>query len=407
MRILVLSNLFPPHVLGGYEILCGQVCAELQRLGHTVEILTSDHGVTTGAEKGETNREMQNVRRDLKLYLPFDRPASRSRRQRAIVGNANDRITREAIARFLPDVIFVWSLLRLTVAPARAAQESGVPVAYTFNDQNIHSYQAAHFGLSPRSLVAWAADRMLAQTTLHGLRFPHSTCISQRLKTNLLARKIPVERAQVIYQGIPIARFPLKPLPGAIGRPARLLYAGQLHAYKGVHTLIEAAQLLAAQGLDFTVSLVGEGTPEYRNELMQSAAAGKAQIEFCGKRAHAEMPALYREHDIFVFPSIWPEPFGLTHLEAMASGTPVVSTANGGQGEFLCDGENALVFREESAAALADCIARLMREPELARRIACGGRQAVEAQFTLAGYVKRLETFLLQVVRDESGEKSQ
>jgi glycosyltransferase involved in cell wall biosynthesis len=202
----------------------------------------------------------------------------------------------------------------------------------------------------------------------------------------------------VIYQGIPIERFPLKPRPGEIHRPPRLLYAGQLHAYKGVHTLIEAAQLMAANDLPVKVSIAGEGPEAYQATLRQLAVSGPAEIEFIGKRAHTEMPALYRDHDILVFPSIWPEPFGLTHLEAMASGTPVISTANGGQGEFLRHEENALVFLEERADLLAGCIARLMRDPLLARHIACQGRETVEEQFTLSGYVARLDAFLQQVV---------
>jgi glycosyltransferase involved in cell wall biosynthesis len=398
MRILILSNLFPPHILGGYEILCGQVCAELRRLGHTVRVLTSDHGVVAGTPR----EDAADIARILQLYLPFDRTASRRRAGRALVGVRNYRTTRAEIAAFRPDVIFVWSLLRLTVGPARAAEESGLPVAYTFNDENLHSYQAAPFSFSPRSGAAWIIDRLLARTTLNGLRFESATCISARLKSNLLARNIAVESAQVIYQGIPIEQFPMKTLPGEIQRPPRVLYAGQLHAYKGVHTLIEAANLLADQGHVFSVTIVGEGEEPYRTELHRLAARGKAHIEFEGRCAHHEMPEVYREHDILVFPSIWPEPFGLTHLEAMASGTPVISTANGGQGEFLRHGENALVFPEENADVLAESIARLIADPLLARRLACEGRHTVEEQFTLSGYVRRLEAFLQQVAERNS-----
>ena len=397
MRILVLSNLFPPHILGGYEILCSQVCSELRRLGHTVRVLTSDHGVETGALMADA----ADVSRILPLYLPFDRPASRSRARRALVGERNYRTTRDEIAAFCPDVIFIWSLLRLTVGPARAAQDSGVPVAYTFNDENLHSYQAAPFAITPRAGAAWMLDRILARTTLEGLRFESATCISARLKSNLLERDIAVESAQVIYQGIPIEQFPLKERPGEIHRTPRLLYAGQLHAYKGVHTLIAAANQLAAEGYDFQVTIVGEGQEPYRSELHRLAARGTARIEFEGKRAHHEMAQIYRDHDILIFPSIWPEPFGLTHLEAMASGTPVISTANGGQGEFLRHEENALIFAEENADQLAQSITRLMEDAPLARHLACHGRQTVEERFTLSGYVRRLETFLHQVAEGE------
>lgn len=398
MRILVISNLYPPFVLGGYEILCAQVCDELCRLGHEVHVLTSDHGLASGASETADGAE---ISRDLRLYLPFDRPGELQRRQRASTSRANYAVTAAHLAQVRPDIVFVWSLLRLTVGPARAAQDSGIPVAYTFNDENISSYRAAGIGPSPRRIAASALDRfVMPDATLRGLSFRHSTCISRRLKENLLALNLPVERAEVIYQGIPIERFPLKSEPGQLHDPVRVLYAGQLHAYKGVHTLISAAHRAVAAGARLTVNLVGDGPADYRERLHLLAGQGPAEIRFAGKAAHDRMPETYRDHDLLVFPSIWPEPFGLTHLEAMASGLPVISTAGGGQGEFLLDNDNALVFPEDDEVALAERLVRLAGDPDLARRLAHRGRETVAEQFTLQGYVRRLEAFLQEILKE-------
>ena len=78
----------------------------------------------------------------------------------------------------------------------------------------------------------------------------------------------------------------------------------------------------------------------------------------------------------------------------MASGTPVVSTPNGGPGEFLVDGENALLFRAGDAVGLADRIIRLIRDDSLRRRLAVAGRRTVERDFTLDRYVASLERML-------------
>ena len=151
MRILVISNLFPPQVLGGYEILCGQVCGSLRDKGYELEVLTSDHG----AVPGEASQPW--VHRDLRLYLPFGEPAAIARRERLRVGRGNQARTRERVAAFQPDLIFIWSLLRLSIGPARAAQEAGVPALYTFNDETITGYLPARFRWRPRSLAAWAS----------------------------------------------------------------------------------------------------------------------------------------------------------------------------------------------------------------------------------------------------------
>ena len=114
------------------------------------------------------------------------------------------------------------------------------------------------------------------------------------------------------------------------------------------------------------------------------------------------MPRVYREHDIFAFTSTWREPFGLTHLEAMASGTPVVSTTVGGQAEFLRDGENALTVAPGNPRALAEALGRLIRDDELRQRIAQEGRRTVETEFTLSRYVGELDSWLAEVRRSEA-----
>jgi glycosyltransferase involved in cell wall biosynthesis len=115
---------------------------------------------------------------------------------------------------------------------------------------------------------------------------------------------------------------------------------------------------------------------------------------FLGRVPREELPAVYRAHDVLAFPSTWREPFGLTHLEAMASGLPVVSTLAGGQREFLVPGENCLAFETEDAAGLADALDRLRVDLSLGPRLAEAGMRLVRDRFTLARYVDDLERFV-------------
>ncbi|MHB1534379.1 MAG: glycosyltransferase, partial [Acidimicrobiales bacterium] len=79
--------------------------------------------------------------------------------------------------------------------------------------------------------------------------------------------------------------------------------------------------------------------------------------------------------DCLVFPSEWPEPFGLVPLEAMACGTPVVATGAGGSAEFLVDGANCLLFAPGDPAALAKAVRRLAGDPGLRNLVRDGGWQ--------------------------------
>jgi glycosyltransferase involved in cell wall biosynthesis len=81
----------------------------------------------------------------------------------------------------------------------------------------------------------------------------------------------------------------------------------------------------------------------------------------------------------------------------MASGTPVISTANGGQGEFLIDGVNALLFEEENESQLKQNILKLTKNPRMSRDLALQARQTVENRFTLTRYLDDLEDLVVSV----------
>jgi glycosyltransferase involved in cell wall biosynthesis len=386
VKLLVVSNLYPPPVPGGEGILCGQVVHGLRARGHEVSVLTSDHG---GPDHGP------EAERTLALEVPFDHPGER-RRRRAVT-RQNAAVTRAAIRRIEPNRVFVWSQLRLPLGAATAAEASGRPVAYALNDELLAEHAPVAPGLRPRRLAGWLFDRVVLRgLTLASLRLRHTACVSSALKRRLVERGVPVENARVIHQGIPVERFPARLDRGPAHGPLRLLYAGPLHDDKGVHTLLEAAELVAGRrGTDaLSVTVAGDGPEGYLERLLRLAGRSRVPSAFLGRRPHRELAELYRGHDALVFPSTWEEPFGLTHLEAMASGTPVISTTRGGPGEFLEHCSNALVFDGGDAGDLASRIEALLDRPVLRARLARAGRETVVRRFSLERYVGDLERFL-------------
>jgi glycosyltransferase involved in cell wall biosynthesis len=139
----------------------------------------------------------------------------------------------------------------------------------------------------------------------------------------------------------------------------RLLYVGRIDERKGLQTAIEALGHLPSEP---TLTVVGAGE-----------VAPHPQVVHAGARPRDELPAFYADCDAVVFPAIWEEPWGLVPLEAMALGRPVVATGRGGSGEYLRDGENALLFAMEDARALADALRRLARDDALRTRLRAGG----------------------------------
>ena len=385
MRLLLVTNLYPPHYLGGYELLAQQVAQHLARR-HEVTVLTSLHGVELGADPYESDGEVQ-IERFLALEEPFDRPMVIRRWHRRRITALNQERTANAIARIRPELLFYWSQLRLTVGPMRAGMQSGLPRAFTFNDDNMRGFVAR------RPLLD---DWLFRGNTLEGLDFPNSTVISRYTLQRLISCGVPVTDSEIIHQGVPIHDFPVKDAPGALGDPVRLLYVGQLLDYKGIGDLIAALthhlpRLNPARRVELT--LAGSGPDDFVRAMQEAGAASPFPIHWLGKVPYAELPALYRAHDAFLFPSR-DESFGLTHLEAAASGLPVLATTAGGHGEMLEHGVNALIFRAGDPADLAQRIAELVADPELARRLATTGREIVSTRFTTERYFAQIEGFL-------------
>lgn len=399
MRVLIVTNLYPPTVYGGYEILCEQVAGELARRGHDVSILTSarEEGASDLASTAIPHEGTAGERifEQLQLTVPFRLPVrGRLRLRRAAVDRHNRTIAKRVIDSWRPDFVFVWSQLRLGGGPARAAQEAGVPTVFTFNDEHPTGLLSARSSVvgrrGVRGFVSRVLDTPFARQGIDRLDLSRTTCISATLKRKLIAGGLPIADSRVIFQGIPLGRFPAKESPGSVHEPIRLLYTGQLHPYKGVHTLVEAARILGDRsGVRYELTIAGAGGQDYLSRLERAAADSSTPTQLVGRFAHSAVPPLYRSHDIFVFPSIWDEPFGLTHLEAMASGTLVVATGHAGPGEFLVHEENALLFEKEQAGQLADQIARLAGDDSLRRRLALAARKTVEERFTLSSYVDR------------------
>lgn len=400
MKILVVGNLYPPVVFGGYEILCAKVVESLRGRGHEITILTSSFGADNAPPEPE-------VVRSLSLTTPFPKPGedvgfvdfrlgTMNR-----VARHNQRLTAQVLAENPVDLVFCWCLNRLSLGPIFAAQAAGLPVCYTINDEHPKQFRSASGLAGFRARIKSVAESWVwPLATFRSLGRVNMIIISQALKKILLNQGLQISEAEVIYQGVSLEQFPFRPLERAEGQPCRLLYAGQLSRAKGVHTLLEAlGQLNRSESSNFHLDIVGSGVPAYEAELRSAVAEENLgeNVTFVGQVPHERMTEIYQDHHIFIFPSEWEEPFGLTHLEAMACGTAVISTTTGGSAELIRHGRNGLAFQAGDPDDLALRLGELMGDEAERRKLVRGGRTWVEEHHSFEGYVNRVEAFLSMI----------
>lgn len=207
---------------------------------------------------------------------------------------------------------------------------------------------------------------------------------------------------RVIHWGVDVVRFAYR--PSTPEPPRRLLYVGQVVPHKGIHTAIEAVRLLRDDHACDSVRLdiVGGSVQPSYVESLRGLVAKHGLVDvvrFLGPVPREDLPLIYREHDIAIFPVIWEEPFSITLLEAMASGLMIVSTLTGGTPEVVEPGINALTFHCGDAHECAWQIHRLLLDRDLCERIRQNARRTVEQRFRLDDMAARIADDLVASLR--------
>ena len=165
------------------------------------------------------------------------------------------------------------------------------------------------------------------------------------------------------------------------------LYVGRLEREKGIPYLIKALSLAKAL---CQLMVVGDGTLKGEYGALAHRLGVGDRITFAGWLSRPALEKLYKQSRMLAFPSIWPEPFGLTGPEAMAFGTPVVAFAVGGVLDWLEDGRNGFLVEPKNSAQLAQKMDVLLQDRMLAQRMGEYGRQQVARKYSVDHHIKCL-----------------
>ncbi len=407
MRILVLTNFYPPHELGGQGRSCLQAVTGLQKRGHQTLVLTSMHGVNNILV------EKDGVARALYLEMDFTpmrhQIAFFTERKRRESKNL-DRF-RSILARFSPDVIFVWGMWNLARSlPALAEELCPGKLLYRFAEYwptlpSQHQLYWQKPGKTPanrliKGALGAIALRMLQREKLPPLKIEHAFCVSAGTRDTLVNAGIPVQNARIIYTGVDLPTFNSSH-EDRDETSTKLLYAGRLDATKGIETAIEAVSILKNRCKigSFQLGIAGSGAKEYESDLRQLAEKKRVtkEVQFLGRLPAEKMPALMHSKDILLMPSIWPEPFARVILEGMAAGMTVISSLSGGSGEIVKHNETGLTFPPGNAAKLAENIAFLAANPLQKERLAAAGQKLVREAFTTKRMIDQIEDYLRHI----------
>lgn len=209
---------------------------------------------------------------------------------------------------------------------------------------------------------------------------------------------------RVIHNGVDCARFhpaardpALRALWGVPQDAFVVASSGRLVGWKGLHVVVQALPMLP--GVHFVI--MGDGPERERLCALAHRLGVAAQLHPVGRVAHAELPAALNAADLFVQPSIGEEAFGISVVEAMACGLPVLASDNGGLPEIVTP-EVGLLLPPGDVPAWRDAIAGMSLDPQRRAALGQAGRARALDRFTWEGNAEKLLELIGQCARDGS-----
>jgi glycosyltransferase involved in cell wall biosynthesis len=226
-------------------------------------------------------------------------------------------------------------------------------------------------------------------------------CISESVKAHILEDQPDAAKlVEVVRNSIPSPAEPRRTIEAmrhelglAEGLPV-VGMIGRVSPWKGQEIFVRAAAILRSEGVACQFVAIGGVFDNERHHLDRlKETIGSLDLENLVKIEGFRKDAreLIAAFDVFVLPSILPEPFGLVIVEAMAAGKPVIATAHGGPTEMVVEGETGFLIPPKNPYALASAIKNLLAHPEEAARLGSAGRRRFLDHFEMREYVHRIE----------------
>lgn len=416
MRILFLTNYYPPFEVGGYEQLCRDIAERLTARGHETSVITSRRGIKSSQEWSEP-RSTHRVLITQPNYESWLGPAWQFFLTRPWVDRHNRRWLRRVVAEVHPDIIFIWNMQGLTRRLALDAESLPyVAVAYWlagyspaepdgfWHYWSIQPKVRSELGTIKAAMRRLAIGIMRREDKPLRLAMKHVAVVSSFMREKGITEGTLPDHAQVIYNGVEIEGFQRVVQPR--GQSAlQLLQAGRVEEDKGVHIAIKALSLLVhEQGIpEIHLTVVGSGRSDYEAELRHLIKRFDLDrhVTLVGRLPREAMPTVMAKSHVLLLPTVIHEAFARVILEAMAAGLAVIASDTGGTPEIIEHGITGLLFRAANSADLAAQIRRLWEEPDLRERLATAGQRRVLADFSLDRMVDNVERFLNQVLASD------
>ncbi|MDX1921773.1 MAG: glycosyltransferase family 4 protein [Alphaproteobacteria bacterium] len=366
-RILIVSSLFPPHVLGGAESSAYNLALHFRDNGWDVGVLT------TALDTGDAvDNQLFEGMRMWRVLMP--RPYATFHFQKAKglqkllwhfldhFDPRNKRIMADVLDNFKPDVVSIHLLQGLGYNALQEITRRNIKINFVLHDLGLACIRMNMFKNGSECAMQCTSCKissaykwnMLKQSKKLGFISPSQANIET------LSRFLPIKsyRNQAILNP---NTYPPATAQRVASDNIRFLYVGRLHNTKGVDLLLNVLLQLKDK-YKFKVTVIGDGQ---ESASLRATYAKESWCDFTGYISQSEISNYMVNSDVMFIPSIWAENSPGVVVHALSLGLPVMGSRKGGIPELIKDGITGKVIEAGNKAAWRDAIEAVLQKPEI------------------------------------------
>jgi glycosyltransferase involved in cell wall biosynthesis len=388
--VVVCSNAYPPRFVGGAELIAHQHAVALSEMGYRVVAFAGDRQSLDGH---------YSVREDsldgisiFRIQLAAeDFAADRVNFHHDQIDHAFGRL----LERYSPEVVHLHNTTGLSLGMIGRAKQHGSTVVTTLHDHWGYCFKntiikrdaeicrdfsrcAECMATIPDGTNRNLPIRMRTDYFAYRLNQVDAFISPSRfLAASYLKAGVPLTKMRVVWYGMDVDRFANLIKTPRDGR-VRFTFIGYFGEHKGIQSLLDALHHLG-DPRRYRVNLVGEGHLREPVERRLQALPFASSVRFWGKIDNRAINSVFRETDVLILPSIWPENQPVSITEAMAARTPVIASDMGGIPELIEDGANGYLYPAGDATALAERMRRFLDDSSAIDRLGASGFERIHS----------------------------
>jgi hypothetical protein len=393
VKILILSDDFPPQSFGGAGLVAFNLAKGLKNAGHEAFVVTT---VREKSEEGEMDYEGLNV---FKIYANYH---ERWRAYLSLYNPQTLKRVKKIIKKINPEIVHAHNVhYYLSYHCLKLAKAAGAEIFLTAHDAMLYSYGK----VADEFKISWAQELKKYRLRYNPIR---NLVIRRYLKyvdgiiavSDILRRALVnngIKNVVTIHNGIDLNSWTTSDKSVVDFKRKHdledkkiVLFGGRLSGAKGGESIVKTMAVVARR-CPKAVHLIAGRENGYASVIKDIAKKENIlnRLVFTGWLDHKEMVVAYRSSNVVVFPSVYFDPFGLVVIEAMAAQKPVVATCYGGAHEIVVDGETGYIVNPNNIDSFAEKILGLLKDEARAQMMGQKGRERVAKNFTLKQQIEK------------------